>query len=471
MANRVPAYKDFLKKHKLNPEKIKNIKDFSNVPLLDKDNYLRKYPIEKLCWDGEYQRKSWEIAATSGSTGVPFYFPREDSQNYQYAATAELYLLNNFDIDKKTTLYVNCFALGVWIGGLYTYEAVRILSSRGHYPITLINPGLNKVEILKSVKNLGYLYDQVIIGGYPPFVKDVIDEGLEAGIKWSNYNLGIIFSAEGFSEEFRKHISKKAGIKNSVLRTLNHYGTVDQGTIAHETPLSILLRKISLQKPAFFNSIFTDDISHLPTLAQYDPELFYFEEFHGGVVCSSYSGLPLVRYDLKDHGGVLTYEEMVNRCNSNGINIDKEISRAKIDGRTWKLPFVYVYERKDMSVTLSGANVYPENVKRALQNRSLSQFYSGKFTMLVHNDAKQDQYLEINIEMKHGLPRPNKSLIKMTEKIITGTLLKENSEFRIIYQEKKKKVSPRLKFWTYGNGKYFSGGGKQKWSVKSTDKK
>ena len=39
-SRRVPAYKDFLKKNKINPSKIKNFDDFKLVPPTSKENYL-----------------------------------------------------------------------------------------------------------------------------------------------------------------------------------------------------------------------------------------------------------------------------------------------------------------------------------------------------------------------------------------------------------------------------------------------
>ena len=203
MAKRVPAYKDVLRKNRINPSRITTIADFKNLPLLDKDTYLRRYPLEKLCWDGKLAKGQWVTAATSGSTGQPFYFPRQAAQNWQYGITAELYLRNNFDIQKKSTLYVNCFALGVWIGGIFTYDAMEVIRQRGDYALNVINPGLNKAEIVKAVRALGPHYDQVVLGGYPPFVKDVLDDGVRAGLDWKRYNMKFVFSAEGFSEDFR----------------------------------------------------------------------------------------------------------------------------------------------------------------------------------------------------------------------------------------------------------------------------
>ena len=43
MTKGVPAYKNFLKSYKVSSSNIKNIKNFSNIPTIDKNNYLRKY--------------------------------------------------------------------------------------------------------------------------------------------------------------------------------------------------------------------------------------------------------------------------------------------------------------------------------------------------------------------------------------------------------------------------------------------
>lgn len=466
-ARRVPAYKHFLKKNKISASTILSYDDFRRkVPLTDKDHYLRQYPLQKLCWDGILQQKHWDVSSTSGSTGEPFYFLRNDVQNWQYATTAERYLVNNFNIHRHTTLYINCFALGVWIGGVFTYEALKLLTRRRRYAITLINPGLNKIEILKIMKNFGGYYSQIIIGGYPPFVKDVIDDGLQYGIHWKSYNIKIIFSAEGFSEDFRTYIARKIGLKNIYKDTLNHYGTVDQGTIAHETPLSIFIRRFALQKPELYQLIFPRYKHRLPTLCQYDPTMFFFEEIDNGVVCSSMSGFPLVRYDLKDTGGIFTFDKMSDFFKEAGFDMVREARKAGADDAIWRMPFVYVYERKDMSVSLRGANIYPETIKRALCDKFLTKYITGKFSMMIEGDKRQNPRLLINLELRNGIKNILQVMKKRTVKVILNGLLKESSEFSSVYHEQReKKELPRIRFWPYEHPRYFKVGGKQRWSI------
>src|SRR3989338_3406200 len=119
-SSRVPAYKDFLKKNKINPAKIKTIVDFVNVPAINKKNYLRVYPWEKLCWDGNPGSMDM-ISVSSGSTGEPFYWLRGREQEEDSLLMQKLYFLDSFEIDKYSTLMIVSFAMGVWVGGTVIY--------------------------------------------------------------------------------------------------------------------------------------------------------------------------------------------------------------------------------------------------------------------------------------------------------------------------------------------------------------
>jgi phenylacetate-CoA ligase len=462
MARRVPAYKDFLEKNSLKASSIKTIADFQRVPLLNKDNYLRKYPREMLCWDGKLNSEPWIFSATSGSTGEPFYFPRTDLQDQFYAITAETYLRENFKIQDRTTLYIDAFAMGVWIGGLFTYEAVHRVAQKG-YALSIITTGINKAEVINAVKNLGENFDQVIIGCYPPIMRDIIDLGNEQGLDWGKYNLGIVFSAEGFSEEFRDYIVKHGKLANVLTSSLNHYGSVDLGTMSHETPLTILVRRQAIKDQALFKKLFGEE-TKLPTFTQYLPEMFYFEAVDQSIVCSSYAGLPLVRYELNDRGGVMRMKGIAAVYSSTEKDLSQEIDKAAI-GKPWNLPVVYLYERNDFSVTFIGAQIYAEEVKKALLDSALHSTVTGKFTMASGYDADANAILEVNVELRQGVPE-SKQVSQAIQKCITETLVKENSEYRSNYSEYGAKIEPKIQLWQNGDPTYFSDKGKQKWVKK-----
>lgn len=464
MAERVPAYVDMLKKHKIRAESITTIADFQELPLLDKENYLRAYPRSALCWDGAFPEKAWTICATSGSTGEPFYFPHTLAQDAQYACIAEVYLRTNFQIHTKRTLYINGFPMGMWIGGVFTYKAISMIAERGNYALSIINPGLHKEEIIRAVLKLGGEFDQVIIGSYGPFLKDILDDGIREGVDWKKYNLGFIFSAEGFSEKFRDYVLAIAGKKDDLLATLNHYGTVDLGTMAYETPLAILARRLALKRSVVYRELFDDSI-RLPTLAQYVPSLFYFEEVSRILVCSAASGLPLVRYNLKDVGGVYTHTELAHRFENRGVYLTTELASRGLDHTHWNLPFVYVYERDDFSVSFYAFQIYPTTVRRALEQSVLHTKVTGKFSMRVVYDKNKNQQFEVHIELKKG-GIPNKSLAEEISQHVLRQLLKESTEYRETFREKSHRIAPRVVLWVYEHEQFFRPGIKQKWVLK-----
>jgi len=464
MAERVPAYKDFLKKHGINPKTIETISEFKTLPFIDKDNYLRKYSLADLCWDGKLNEGQWTVTTTSGSTGEPFYFPHTSLQDWQYALIAELYLRTNFDIHKKSTLYVNAFPMGAWIGGVFTHEAITLLSKRGNYKLSIISPGIHKLEVIKAVKKLGSEFDQVIIGGYGPFVKDILDDGNLQGVRWDKYNLKFIFSAESFTEQFRDYVANAAGLKNICKDTLNHYGTVDLGTMSYETPFAIAIRRESLINNRLKENLFGES-ARLPTLTQYIPELFYFEQIKSAVICSAYSGLPLVRYDLKDVGGALNYDEMLNKFKSANISKNTLVKQENIENTLWKLPFVYVYERANFSVSFYAFQIYPETIKRSLLKDSVVKFVTGKFVMSVGYSKKMDQELNIKVELRNKMIKSTHLKVKI-QKAISEQLLEEVSEYRETHKEKGGRVYPKIEVCTYEDGRYFKPGIKQKWITK-----
>lgn len=461
MAEGVPAYKDFLKSNNFSPSSVKAIQDFSKIPPVDKDNYLRKYPKEMLCWDGQFGAGQWVVSTTSGSTGEPYYFPRQRLQDEQYAVTAELYLRANFQIQHKKTLYVVAFPMGAWIGGLFTYEALKIVAEKG-YDLTIITPGIHKQEIINAVKQLGPSFDQVIIGVYAPFLKDILDDGASQGLSWADYNMGFVFSAEAFTENLRNYVIDTAHVADPLKGTLNHYGTVDMGTMAHETAESILIRR-QLVASSQLGAIFPET-RRQPTLAQYNPDLFYFESDNYNLYCSANSGLPLLRYDLKDQGGLIGRAELHRELNVRGIDIDKLADESGSASISWNLPFVYVYERKDFSVSYYAALVYPDTIRRALETSDQVDKITGKFAMQVDYDKAGRQRFYVRVELKRGVAA-SAELAELLRAQVHNFLQQESSEYRNT-DRTIAGFGAEIELRDYEDPVYFKSGGKQKWVVK-----
>ena len=189
----VPAYRLFLRAQGVDPAAVLQP---SAIPMMTTAGYHQRYPLPDRCHRGRLDAAG-SIALSSGSTGKPTVWPRSDADELAVTDRFEQVFRDGFHAGQRSTLAVVCFALGNWVGGMYTVTACRRLSAKG-YRITVAAPGNDIDEILRVVDELGGLYDQTVLLGYPPFIKNVIDAGLLRGIEWPAYRIKMVLAGEVF---------------------------------------------------------------------------------------------------------------------------------------------------------------------------------------------------------------------------------------------------------------------------------
>ncbi|RSD07897.1 phenylacetate--CoA ligase family protein [Amycolatopsis eburnea] len=410
-AETVPAYRDFLRTHGIAPEDVTTIDDFRKLPLVDKAGYHRKYPLPDLCRGGSFDGNDM-IAVSSGSSGHPTIWPRALEDELHVARRFEQVLVDGFHADRKKTLAVVCFPLGTWVGGLFTTACVRHLAAKG-CPITVVAPGNNKAEILRVLPELAPHFEQVVLLGYPPFVKDVVDTGLAEGIDWPAYAIKLVLAGEVFSEQWRDLVAQRAGVADPLTGIASLYGTADAGVLGTETPVSVGIRRFFADRPDLAREVFGD--ARLPTLVQYDPASRFFEVHDGTLVFTADGGIPLIRYHIADDGGVLPHAELLAYCARHGFTPPPGP----------ELPFVYVFGRSLFTVSFFGANVYPENVTVGLEQPGISDTVTGKFVIESVEDADRDRRLRITVETAPGA---SADAGRIAESVRTQ-LVRLNSEF------------------------------------------
>lgn len=461
----VPAYRHFLERLGIDAASIRTAKDIVKIPPITKANYLRVHPWDKLCRTGALAHEPLVLTATSGSTGQPFYIPRTDEIHSAAMVFHRLFVERSGLDSKKPTLVIVGFGMGVWIGGVLTYEAFSRISENG-WPLSIITPGVNKKEIFEALTRIAPAYEQIILCGYPPFIKDIIDDAPEHGVEWSRWDMRIVCAAEAFSEYFREHLMQKTGMKDPYRSIMNIYGSAELGTMATETPISILLRRLAIKNEGLYRKLFSK-AHRLPTLAQFIPEFVSFEAGVGGeIYATGGTALPFVRYDIGDQGGVFSYADAVEKCKEAGINLPAEVKKAGIADTLMELPFVYLYERADLSTKLYGAIIFPEHVKIGLQNPALEKYITGRFTMSTESDAEHNEYLEINIELQHGVNDGESIRTTLVESVVKS-LSASSGEYQNNRVNMGDRVLPRIVFWPHEHPKYFHPGTKQKWVIPS----
>jgi phenylacetate-CoA ligase len=346
----------------------------------------------------------------------------------------------------RSTLVVVCFALGSWVGGMYTAAACRHLAAKG-YPVTVATPGNNVEEILRVVGELAPQFRQTVLAGYPPFVKNVVDEGVRRGVDWPAFGVRLLLAGEVFSEQWRELMGRRAGLTRAEHDSVSLYGTADAGVLGNETPLSVRIRRFLAATPAAARELFGDP--RLPTLVQYDPMIRYFETVDGTLLFTGDGGVPLVRYHIADEGGLLGADELVAFCRRHGFD------PGDGDGR----PFVYVFGRSLFTVSYFGANVYPENVAAALDRPDLADDITGKFVMLVRTEADEERRLCVVVERAPDRPAPDPAALAAA---VRDSLLRLNSEFANYVPPAYR--TPLVELRDPGDPEYFPPGVKHRYS-------
>ena len=168
-ARTVPAYRAFLAAHGVDPAAIRTADDFAGLPPITKQNYIQRYSLRDLCREGALDACDM-VAVSSGSTGEPTFWPRFVADDLAIAPRFEQVFGGSFGAASRSTLAVVCFSLGTWVGGMFAASCCRLLAAKA-YPITLVAPGNAKDEIVRVVERLGPEFEQVVLLGYPPFLK------------------------------------------------------------------------------------------------------------------------------------------------------------------------------------------------------------------------------------------------------------------------------------------------------------
>lgn len=345
----VPAYRAILGEAGVDPNAIRSLDD---LPETDKKTYADRFPLAERCLDGRLPLLGTTLDESSGSTGKPYNWARSEVERQHVRRMIAFFARYTFGDEPLVIL--NTFSMGAWATGLTMAIA---LEKRGLVKAT--GPDLDKV--LDTMVELGSGYRYLVVG-YPPFLKVLMDEGTRRGMDWSQYDMQALLGGEGNSESLRDYLRRH-------FRTVySGYGVTDvEIGLAAETPVCIALRRLARERPDVSQALF-GEADRSPMVFQYNPffhhigvnesrELLFTVTRHGTL-------LPKVRYNPHDEGGVLRDDQLRARLADFDISLESLVPDAS--RRLIRMPYLYVFGRKDGTVSVMGANIYPEDIEAAI---------------------------------------------------------------------------------------------------------
>lgn len=431
---RVPAYAQFV-----------GARATAQIPETDKDAYIKAYSTDSRCVGGSYFRGRATIDESSGSTGTPFNWVRSERERRESHVFVSYFA--TYCYGREPWITINAFSMGAWATGI---NMGLSLQANG----IVKNTGPDIAKILHTLKVFGPDHAYLICG-YPPFLKHLIDVADETAFPLDRYRLYGLAGGEGMSEGLRDYLQRR------FTRVFSGYGATDlEIGIAGETPVSVAIRRLARQRHDVRRALFGVD-SRLPMVFQYNPIMHHAEVNDDGEVVFTISRpsllSPRIRYNVHDAGGVLTFDEMAVRLAAVGVDVAR-LQREHGDGGV-RLPFLWIFGRRDYTVSVMGANIYPEDIEQCLYQDERLAAITHSFCLSV---AEGPDGAVRPLFLFEVAGEPDAVLVSRFAKSIVPNLVALNADFREAWREYPGTLVPDIRLYRIGEGPFAADAGRIK---------
>jgi phenylacetate-CoA ligase len=434
---KVPAYRRFIQEAR--------ITKWSEIPCTDKDTYVRPYPTEQRCVNGVLSPTQTMIDESSGSTGTPYNWVRSMAERRESHAFVSFF--STFCFGSKPWVTINAFSMGSWATGWNMGIALQ------HNGIVK-NTGPDIPKILHTLEFFGKEHDYLIVG-YPPFLKQLMDVAEKQGFPFKDYHIHGLVGGEGMSEGLRDYL------RNGYDKVYSGYGATDlELGIGGETPLSVAIRRLARENQEIREALFGTD-SRLPMVFQYNPVSHYIEVNSDNELIFTITRKsllsPRIRYNIHDEGGIARYDQMQEKLARFNIDLD-ELTQGE-ENKNFRFPFLWIYGRKDFTISVMGANIYPEDLEQCLYADEALSKITKSFCMSLseheNGEVRPAFYFEIMVE-------PSEALEKQFGDSMLHQLVELNADFREAWHEYPETLVPEIHLFKEGEGPFKSDHGKIK---------
>ncbi len=432
----VPAYRSFLQKNQTDPLQIKTENDFNRlVPVTDKTNYIKKYDIAQRCVSGKVPQHG-NIDESGGTSGKPTSWIRSVHENNLLFHAAKFEFEYIYNVGNKNVIVLSAWATGPWATGIKFCQIMQNYS-------LVKSTGTNIKNIVETLKVFGKGYEY-IIAGYPPFLKKFIDE---CKLPLKQYKINLLTGGEGISLEWVRYFKKQ--LWNDAL-IISSYGAsdIDIG-IGFETPFSFFIRQLCEKKKQLRVALF-GEMPTIPMLFQYNPLMHYITQTYNRqegkyefvITLLDHSvASPKIRYNLHDEGYVYSHQAMLQLLQRYATDCIDQYQKQFHHWPILRLPFLSVAGRTDGTISLDGANIYPEQVEAGILSEKHLEKKTQAFMIYKSTVKKNDQRFTIAIQVKEGV-KLGKHIRLQFHDAILKKLLAVNSDYKESYHWNKQLCDP-----------------------------
>jgi phenylacetate-CoA ligase len=416
----VPAYQEFLRQ-----QGAEHPKRFEDIPPMDKETYIKRWPIEALCQGGRLPLRGAVIDESSGSSGTASNWVRGSAERLATRRLIQYSARSTFGDDSFVLL--NCFALGPWATGMNVS-----MSLVDRCVLKSIGPDVGKV--VGTLKFLGPKY-RYVITGYPPFLKILVDT---ADIDWSQYDVCAVVGGEGMSEPLRAALNKR------FRKTISSFGASDlEINLAVETEFTIALRQALAADESLGRELYGHE--PLPMIFQYDPLNCLVESDDERSLLVTLNRLenvsPRIRYNIHDRGIVRPIQEVRDVLRARGVSVTNAEPALE-------LPLLFHWGRQNNAVGFYGCKITPEDIQHVILRVPTLASKVANFALHPFEDADANKRLELWLELEDGVPVPATTSDLDAE--VWRELAAVNQDFRESIKMVPAGRAPTIKLFAFG---------------------
>jgi phenylacetate-CoA ligase len=441
----VPAYRQFLAELEVDSDSLFPLGILSHLPETEKKNYVDRYGLLERCVGGSVPFPGTTIDESSGSTGTPYNWIR--SRREREVAHRNISFFARYAFGTQPLVTINAFSMGAWAAGFN-----MSLGMMRHGVVKSVGPDIDKILSTLSYLGPGYRF---LIAGYPPFLKHLLDEGQRRGFPWTDYELHALVGGEGMTEELRDLLL------HQFASVYSGYGATDiEIGMAAESPVSVAIRRVARARPDVRATLFGQD-PRLPMVFQYNPLIHFLEVNDQNEIICTVSRLdllaPRIRYNVHDEGGIVGFGRVRDVLRDFGLSIDRLGAAPEAAGPRgllpWSspipLPFLWINGRRDATISVMGANIYPEDIETLVYRDSALVPRLHSFLLSVVDDTSGTPRPMVSLELSDLIGVDDAWRDRMADQLRDG-LIGLNIDYRSSIGEFPQAMRPIVE--TYGLG-------------------
>ena len=340
----VPYYRNLMKEKGVTPEDIHSVDDLYKLPFLTKNDLREAYPYGLLAVPLE---DAVRIQSTSGTTGrrVVAFYTQHDLDLWEDCCARAIVAAGGTPND---VVHV-CYGYGLFTGG-------PGLNGGSHNLVSLTLPmsSGNTERQIQFMCDLG----STILCCTPSYAAYLAESIWERGLQDKIKLKAGIFGAEAWTEEMRRDIEKKLGIKAYDIYGLTE---ISGPGVAFECSAQTGMH---INEDHFIAEVIDPNTGEVLPDGEKGELVF---------TCITKEAFPLIRYRTRDIC-VLSHEKC--SCGRTHVKMSKPMGRS------------------DDMLIVKGVNVFPSQIETVLLNRG----YAANYQIIVSRENNSDK-LEVQVEM------------------------------------------------------------------------